>query len=114
MITIPAYFSGYRRRKDRSASLSFSTQEITTDELALIDGLVMEEAFGFLLFKPNAIQTSEIPRDDVIEVRKSPSERLRSVLFLVWKQDGSRGDFNEFYRSEMEGFISQAKGWIRP
>lgn len=119
MFTIPAYFSGYRRRKDRSASISFSTQEITTDELTLIDELVMTETFGWLGFSMNTIQPSEMPRTDAVETNKTPAERMRSVLFVLWKQQGAAGDFNTFYKLKMEQLIDMLKtklvwytGWM--
>jgi hypothetical protein len=51
---------------------------------------------------------------NVIEVKterndKTPSRRLHSILFLIFKQRGSEGDFDSFYKREMEKLIEHYK-----
>jgi len=40
---------------------------------------------------------------------KTPSQRLRGVLFIWWKQSGEQGQFEDFYRNKMEEFINYIK-----
>lgn len=40
---------------------------------------------------------------------KSPSQRLRNTIFVLWKQKGERGDFESFYDSIMEQLIENIK-----
>ena len=41
---------------------------------------------------------------------KSPSQRLRAVLFLLWEQQGSWGDFDTWYKAKIEEIIEHFKG----
>jgi len=109
MLQLPVYFTGYNRRKDRSVSLRFETQELSTEQLGEIDALVMEETFGNLLFKESAFQQSDIPTEDAEDTSKTPSKRLRAVIFVLWQQTGKPGDFEVFYRSKMEELCTRIK-----
>ncbi len=40
---------------------------------------------------------------------KTPSQRLRASLYVLWEQRGSKGDFEEFYEDQMEKFIKRIK-----
>lgn len=53
------------------------------------------------------IEPDDETKEPPLEVKaaldmKSPSQMLRSLLFLVWKESGSTGDFNSYYASRME------------
>lgn len=102
MIQLPAYFSNYRRRKDRTASLTFSTQEISSEDLKLIDELVMTESFGFLLFKESEIQVGDIPEEDPKSDDISPSKRLRNRLYVYHKEKNIKENFNQWYAAQLE------------
>lgn len=43
---------------------------------------------------------------------KTKSERLRGVLFVLWKEKGGEGDFDAFYRTQMEKIIDIIKSKI--
>ena len=65
---------------------------------------------GWLLFSPNTIQEENIPDEKAeLDEGKSPSKRLRSVLFILWKQRGKQGDFETYYRAQIERLIDQIK-----
>jgi len=107
--TVPAYFSAASTLKDRGMSLRFTTQELANEEqIAIID---MCHNMGHLLFKANEIQESDIPDGDVYE-GKTPSQRLRGVIFAYYQQLGGkekRGDFEVFYRGQVESIINKYK-----
>jgi hypothetical protein len=48
--------------------------------------------------------------------KKSPSTRLRSVLYLLWKQSykDKYEEFEVFYRARMENLIDQIKEKLEP
>ncbi len=120
-----AQISGYNRRKDRSVTLTFTTQEIA--DISDIDQLVQQESFGVLFFKPNPdgvlspdeIEALETHEPDLDNPQKSPSKRLRGVLWHVWaaselgvdRMDAAEKEdrFRKFYRSEMERLIQHYK-----
>ena len=42
-------------------------------------------------------------------IHKSPSQRMRSVIFLLWKQDNEDLPFEVFYGQTMEKIIDHLK-----
>lgn len=112
-ILTAAQLDGYQRRKDRSMSLRFLTQEKTSAEVMQIDELC--DAFGILYFREvERLNQDEIEELDAVDLDvydqpKSQSQRLRNVLYKLWAQD-KVGDFKEFYRRETERIIEHYKG----
>lgn len=74
--------------------------------------------FGWVLFKPSesAFTESQIPdySPESHDEKKSPSERMRSVLYLVWKHSKPDKDWDGFYRQEYEKFINHYKQKLPP
>ena len=112
-ILCPAIFDGYTRRKDRSVSLRFITQEKTSAEIMDID------QFGILYFRgeekmnPDEIEELDNIDLDVYDEPKSQSQRLRNVLYILWKQEGERGDFKKFYKQKTEEIIQHFKNKLQ-
>jgi hypothetical protein len=107
-ILIPAGLDSVRDMKDRSCKMTFITRELENNEFALLRDI--RGAEGWLLFSLNEVQEKDIPEEAVEEVEgKTPSQRLRSVLFVLWKQSKSELDFNIWYRSKMESIIQAIK-----
>lgn len=60
------------------------------------------------------IQPHEGAPDSLITVTteresKSPSQRIRAVLFILWKQDGQPGTFDAWYENRMNLIIEKLK-----
>ena len=107
-ITIPAVLSGYNRKADRSVSLRFnSTLEISSDDFSELDRIHFQT--GWLLFSPNEFNVEDIPAEPASD-GKTPSKRLRDVLFILWKQEGEEGDFETFYRTRVNAIVEKIKG----
>ena len=109
-----ATLEGYRSLKDGTLKISFETQELTPEMMANIHYSLNK--FGFVAFAPNALATQEMEEIDKLKVEysdtgKPPSQRLRAVLFLLWKQDpeGYKTS-NDHYISKMETLIEHFKG----
>lgn len=108
VFTIPAILDGFRPLKDGGASLTFHTQELSQDDKVEIMGYY--NSFGFVAFSKNEINTSDLPKGNANDdTGKSPSQRIRAVLFVMWTQKGSSGDFEVFYKQQMERFIDRIK-----
>lgn len=87
------------------------TQELTNEQKVSL--LEYNNTFGTFLFAPNPIQESDIPKEPAKREGKTPSERLRGVLFLLYRESG--GDttrFYQYYLNEMEKIISHYKNKI--
>ena len=44
---------------------------------------------------------------------KTPSVRLRAVLYLLWEQEDQRSDPEEFYKIKMEMIINHFKNKLK-
>lgn len=105
---IEAILDGVTPLKDGGVSLRFHTNEATKENKVML--MDFYQSFGWLLFQANEHQENDIPKDRATrDVGKSPSQRLRAVLFVYWKQLGSKGDFEIFYKQKMEYFIDKIK-----
>lgn len=109
-VKLAAIFSGIKSRKDRSYRLEFDTRELGGEDASKLLEMRMDE--GWLLFAPtSSIDEKDIPKSqaDSGANGKTPSQRLRAVLFIAWSQKGSEGDFEDYYRRKMEMIIEQFK-----
>lgn len=98
-----------RFNKDGSATLAFTTGEVADDEVIYLLNAGRRDELGWLLWSPNQHQTDDLPDEPATDETKTPAKRLRAVLFILWKQQGSRGDFEVFYRERMGKLIDMIK-----
>lgn len=105
---IQAILDGVTPRKDGSATLRFVTNEVSkADKVMLMD---FYQSFGWLMFAANEFQESDIPKDSAHrDTGQSPSQRLRGVLFVKWSQSGGNGDFEAYYKQQVERIIDKVK-----
>jgi len=97
-------------RKDRCGTLKFtSARELTKDEREFLLEAGVEDELGWLLWSPNKMQVEDLPNEPASDNNKTPSKRLRSVLFILWKQEGSRGTFENYYLEKMEKLVDMIK-----
>lgn len=114
LVQVPAQVVNLNPRADRSWKLVFETRELSGDEVKLLADNFQGE--GWLVFKPNAhgIVPEDIPTGQAETETKSQSTRLRNVIFILWKQQGEKGDFESFYRTRLEGLIDFVKTKLEP
>lgn len=95
-----------RSLTDGGLSLTVHTPELSPKEKAYfmeLQGLNLNA-----LFDPMEHRVPEIKINSEFE-GKSPSQRLRAVLFVQWAQEGKQGEFAQFYKHEMEKIINAVK-----
>lgn len=108
-ISFSAQIDGVNAKKDRTLSLRLGTQELTTDDTAHIFDLMGKQIF--IAIGETPIESMEIP-EVLPEMKgdKSPSQRLRGILFKIWEQKYPRGvgvkdksyiSFPKFYEDYM-------------
>lgn len=107
IIKLPAVLDDYKERKDGSSRLVFDSRELSDEEILILRRFRGSE--GHLLFKENEIEKEEIPEEDAEVSTKTPAQRLRSVLFVRWKQLGEPDTFRQYYDKSVEFFINQVK-----
>ena len=110
-ITLPTTLNPISRRKDKSVKLSFETRELSAEETMTL--MALEGAEMWLCLAPNP-EEIEIPEERAEVDEKSPSERLRNVLFVYYKQETQAGRyvglFENFKKEKMERLIEFIKG----
>ena len=107
MFQLTGYFQRFGSRADGSASLSFVTNELNGDDFAELRK--HQNEFGYIMFKANPFSESDIPKEVAENSSKTPSKRLRSVLWVWWEQQGKQGSFEAFYTDKMEKAIENIK-----
>ncbi len=113
-ILCPAILDGYQRRKDRSVSLRLLTQEQTSQDLMNIDSLL--DTFGILYFRADDAPEDSVTFKeldsielDLYDKKKTQSQRLRAVLYKLYKQEGGEGEFKDYYKVKTEKIIEHFK-----
>lgn len=108
-IQVPAQMTRVSALADRGVSLGFHTQELPNDQKTILFNL--QNTAGYLLFKPDMIKEEEVPKKKSGYEVKTPSERLRGVLFVYWKQKKEVEEpiFEAYYEKVLNGYIEQIK-----
>lgn len=106
-LVVPVEVVDIRPRADRSWKLSFETRELTGEQVALMADNF--QGAGWLLFSPNEIKEADVPDAPAEPGTKTPSQRLRASIMVLWQQQGSKGDPESFYRSYMERLVEYVK-----
>jgi len=107
-IQSPIIITSIRSRKDGSLGFSAETPEYTVEEKVAFMTLQNQNVLATL--KPTDYkEEEEIIVDKDVE-NKTQAQRIRSVLFLIWKQEGEQGDFSDFYKVKTEKYIDYLKG----
>jgi len=115
MILLPAELSSYRPKKDKSFSVTFNTRELTPNEVLDINNLM--GSYCYLAIKENEIDNAELEilrelKTD-LDTGKSPSQRMRNVLYILFNQDNEGYEnFKDYYEHKMNVFIESLKNRI--
>lgn len=107
IIKLPAILDDVKERKDWSSRITFDSRELSEEEFLILRRFKGEE--GWLLFGKNQLDKEDLPEQDAEVDTKTPAQRLRSVLFVRWKQLGEPETFKIYYDKAMEHFINSVK-----
>ena len=113
MILIPAILEGHRSLKDKTLKLTFETSEPSPEQFYEI--AKNNQKYGFLAFKDDEFKTEQLEslnsmKADLETTGKTPSQRLRDILFCLWKQeDQGYKNFNDFYNRKMDDISNHFK-----
>lgn len=112
-ILFPAIIESVSSRKDKTLSIKLGSNELSPDKAAVVMSMNQEAIYCYL--KANEIQDDEKGMVDGLEAdlydnKKSQSKRIRSVLFLNWKQKNEGfNDFKDYYKNKTERYIEFLK-----
>lgn len=106
-IKVPATLDGASTLKDGSMSVRFHTQELSPEDKVAIINFV--QGFGWLLFDTH--ESIDVPKESPHREAgdKAPSQRLRSVLYVLWQQKYSDIPFDTWYVQQMNKIIEKVK-----
>lgn len=112
MTIIGCIIEGITSRKDKTVKLTIGTQELSPDSAAQIFGMNQQFCYVALkkeTFNPNEVDTIESLKTDMDSV-KTPSQRLRAILFRNYEQNGEGyADFATYYQAKMEKICDHFK-----
>lgn len=113
-VLLPAIINPPVFRKDKSCSIKFDTRQLDPEEAMVI--LSLSQSEGWMCFAPNEGEI-EIPEENAETDEKSPSERLRNVLYVWYSQEVESGKyvglFENFRREKMEKIIEGVKSKLK-
>ena len=109
ILTAPAVIQTIKTLVDRTISLRIDlSRELPSEEITNLMSLRQKE--GWFLFSENKVDECAIPdvKADTPSV-KTPSYRLRGVLYRIWEAGERTNTFEEFYLNYMEKLIEKLK-----
>lgn len=109
-----ADIDGLSTRLDGAVKIVLSTQELNPEAVASLFELRGKSSYvAFVGAVPAKVEDIEIPESEPeFPNEKSPSQRLRNVLFILWEQTKPPQDFEIFRRAKMEALIEYFKKQI--
>jgi hypothetical protein len=90
LIVIPAAIEGISTRRDKSLKIIIGSQELTPEQSVEI--MRLNQMTCYVAFKPEIFLTDECERIEKLQAEldfsyKTPSQRLRNILFVMWQQN---------------------------
>ena len=111
ILQIPATIEAINSRVDGTWTLKVGTQELSEENARVL--LKLNRKLGHFFFKESRLQEADLADipESILEFKgdKTPSKRLRGVLYVLWEQTKATKTFDEFYRRKMELIITWVK-----
>lgn len=109
-IQTPLIITGIRAKVDGSLGITGTTPELSREEK--VEVMELQNLNLTATFKPVDFEPKEIKEIKGEFEGKTPSQRLRAVIFIYWQQKGEVGDFDAFYKRQMEKLIDRVKEFL--
>lgn len=111
LFQIPAQIEKITTRSDHSLKIEIGTDiELPSDQETMI--MKLRQKKGWIVFSTSDIEQSDIPDVEIDEEigEKSPSVRLRNVLYILWNEHTNKSKtFDNFYKRQMDILINNLK-----
>lgn len=115
MFQVPATVTKISTFADHSLRLQVDTdRELSPEENALVFSLYNKS--GWFIFKESEITVDDLELPEYkkeFKEDKTPSQRLRAVIFLLWKQSKNEMSSDDFYKRELDKIIEHYKGKLK-
>jgi hypothetical protein len=111
-IQLPVLITSLATKVDGSIKISIETRELSGNDAAKLFELRGAEGWAIIAANRLSEEDVKLPNEkaDPAVGTKTPSQRLRAVLYRLWQQSGGGVDFESFYRIKLEAIIDQVKG----
>lgn len=108
-VQFPCQLQTLTTKVDGSIKVTLETQELSGQDMAEL--FSYRNLLGYVTFTPNLETRIDVPETPVEDNSKSPSQRMRAVLFVMFEQSGKKkfDTFAQFYDVNMERLINQLK-----
>jgi hypothetical protein len=112
MILIPGQVEGISTRKDKTIKITIGTQELTPSAAAEL--LRLSQSYCYFGIKEEPFRKEETELIDSLKTNidslKTPSQRLRAVLYRIYETDNEGyQDFLTYYNAKLEKLIASLK-----
>ena len=115
----PAIVDGVATRKDGTLSIKLSANEMKSEQMSSL--FALNNNYVSVCLKDNDLTVQDIAGLDLVEMdmmdeskQKSQSSRLRSVLYLLHREQGGDTDFKDYYRDMTDKIIEHYKSKLQP
>ena len=103
ILQVQGVIESFKTLADGGLQLKVGTPDLTPEDAAILLSLKGRE--GYFVFKPSRLIEQDIltlPEEPVEKFikKKSPSQRLYNIIFLIWKNNGSKGLFEDYYKQK--------------
>jgi hypothetical protein len=116
MIVIPSTIESISTRADGSIKIVIGTQELSPEKVGIL--FMHKNKLGYVAIKEANFQPDEIDAltdidEDLKNLGKTASQRMRNVLFILFKQSNEGHEqFNDYYNHKMNTLIEHFKSKI--
>ncbi len=116
MILFGAEIETIASRADGTIKVILGTQELTPEKVSQL--FALRKKVGYVAIKQAEFQPDEMDAltevgDDLKQMGKTPSQRMRNVLFILFNQSNEGfTTFNEFYNHKMNIYVEALKNKI--
>lgn len=108
-VQFSAIIDGVTAKKDGTLSVKLGTQELPKDNMASLFSYANHQIWVALSDVPINHEDLDIPEKLIEATDKSYSQRLRSVLYVLWQNGDKKIDADTHYRQQMEKIIEYIK-----
>lgn len=110
-IQLPVLIAGLATKVDGSIKLTLETRELGGAEASRLFDLRNTEAWCLIQPQEFTEDSVKLPteRADPAVGAKTPSQRMRAIIYRLWEQSRSGTDFESYYRIRMDGLNEQLK-----
>jgi len=105
-LSLPAAITRISTMRDKTVRLQVDCQEMSSENMAEL--FKLNDKLGWFFFADQTIK--EINKKDLPEIKfdrdeRTPGQRMRAVLYVLWERTNKEITFEQYYREQAEKII---------